>query len=146
MFMMSHIFSLMKHMLKQLLMVSVKILPWSWKNSTSLNTKWGWKLYKISILLQNCYLFGYFPKCWKQDNRIYIKKLDKANYHLPNYYRPILLSNFLDKVYEKIIQQEATNKLTENNFFEGKNVFVFEGSIASTRRANVRCNIIRKIW
>ena len=78
------------------------------------------KLYKISILLQNCYLFGYFPKCWKQDNRIYIKKPDKANYHLPNYYRPILLSNFLDKVYEKIIQQEATNKLTENNFFEGK--------------------------
>ena len=47
-----------------------------------------------TILLQNCYILGYFPKRWKQDNRIYIKKPDKANYHLLNSYRPILLSIF----------------------------------------------------
>ena len=78
----------------------------------------GRKLTKsLTILLRNSYLLGYFPKCWKQDNRIYIKKPDKANYHLPNSYRSISISNFLGKIYEKIIQQEAMNVLTGNNFF-----------------------------
>ena len=79
----------------------------------------------MTILLRNSYLLGYFPKCWKQDNRIYIKNPDKANYHLPNSYRSISFSNFLGKVYEKIIEQEAINVLTENNFFDGKNIFAY---------------------
>ena len=37
-----------------------------------------------------------------------------------------MLSFFLGKVYEKIIQQEPINVLTENNFFEGKNVFAYQ--------------------
>ena len=74
----------------------------------------------LTILLRNSYLLGYFPKCWKQDNRICIKKSDKANYHLPNLYRSISISNFLGKIYEKIIQQEAINVLTENYFLMEK--------------------------
>ena len=80
----------------------------------------------LTVLLRNCFLLGYFSKCWKQDNRIYIKKPDKANCHLPNSYRSISLSNFLGKVYEKIIQQEAINVLTENNVFEGINIFAYQ--------------------
>ena len=57
---------------------------------------------------------------------MYIKKLDKENYHLPNSYRSISLSNLLGKVHEKIIQQEAINVLTKNSFFEGKNVFAYQ--------------------
>ena len=93
------------------------------------------------------------PNCWKQDNRIYIKKPDKANYHLRNYYRPTLLSNFLDKVYEKIIQQEATNNLTEKNFFEEKNVFAYQKNKNSSQvllplieQMSDAIYIIRKIW
>ena len=33
------------------------------------------------MLLQDCYLLGYFPKCRKQDSRIYMKTTDKDNYH-----------------------------------------------------------------
>ena len=43
----------------------------------------------ITIVLQACYILGYFPKFWKQDKRIYIKKPTKTNYHIPNSYRPI---------------------------------------------------------
>ena len=57
---------------------------------------------------------------------MYIEKLDKENYHLPNSYRSISLSNLLGKVHEKIIQQEAINVLTKNSFFEGKNVFAYQ--------------------
>ena len=35
------------------------------------------------------------PKCYKQDNRIYTKKPDEANYHLPNLYKFISISNFI---------------------------------------------------
>ena len=80
----------------------------------------------MTILLRNSYLLGYFPKCWKQDNRIYIKNPDKANYHLPNSYISISISDFLGNVYEKIIEQEAINVLTENNFFDGKNIFAYQ--------------------
>ena len=52
--------------------------------------------------------------------------LGKSNYHLPN---SDTLSNFLGKVYEKMIQQEAINVLTENNFYMclplWKNVFAY---------------------
>ena len=59
-------------------------------------------------------------------NKIIEYTLKKANYHLPNSYRSISISNFLVKIYEKIIQQEAINVLTENNFFDGKNVFAYQ--------------------
>ena len=37
-----------------------------------------------------------------------------------------MLSDFIGKVDEKIIQQEAINFLTKNNSFEGKNVFAYQ--------------------
>ena len=36
------------------------------------------------------------------------------------------ISYFLCKAYKKIIQQEAINVLTENNFLQGKNVFAYQ--------------------
>ena len=76
----------------------------------------------LTILLRNSYLLGYFPKCWKQDNRIYIKKTWQNKLRLTQ----LIQIYFLGKIYEKIIQQEAINVLTENNFFDGKNVFAYQ--------------------
>ena len=50
-------------------------------------------------------------------NKITGHKPDKENQLLPNSHRSISLSNFVGKVYEKIIQQEAINFLTENIIF-----------------------------
>ena len=80
----------------------------------------------ITSLLQDCYLLGYFPKCWKQDNKIYIKKPDKDSYNIPNSYRPVSLSNILGKIYEKIILQKTVNLLTQEKFFDGKNVYAYQ--------------------
>ena len=55
-----------------------------------------------------------------------MKKSDKDNYHIPNSYRPISLSNVMGKIYEKIILQEVVNILTESKFFNGKNVYVYQ--------------------
>ena len=84
----------------------------------------GEKLFTcITTLLQYCYFLGYFPNCWKQDKRIIILH---DNYHNPYFYRPILLSNIMGKIYEKIILQEAVKLLTENKFFDGKNVYPYQ--------------------
>ena len=80
----------------------------------------------ITIVLQACYVLRFFPRCWKQDNKIYIKKPGKNNYHTPASYRPISLSNILGKIYEKIILQQTVNTLTDSNFFEGKNVYAYQ--------------------
>ena len=55
-----------------------------------------------------------------------MKKSDKDNYHIPNSYRPISLSNVMGKIYEKIILQEVVNILTKSKFFNGKNVYVYQ--------------------
>ena len=72
------------------------------------------------------YFLGYFPKPWKQENRIYLKKPEKESYHLENSYRSISLSNILGKIYEGIILQQAINILEENNFFKGKNLYAYQ--------------------
>lgn len=48
------------------------------------------------------------------------KKTDKDNYHIPNTYKPILLSNIMGKTFEETILQEAVNLLTESNFLMEK--------------------------
>ena len=74
----------------------------------------------IAILLQDCYLLGYFPKCWKQDNRIYIKKkTDKDNYHIPNYTGSSHFSILWLKSMEKCLL-EAVNFFTESKFLMEK--------------------------
>ena len=72
--------------------------------------------------MQVSYCLGYFPRPWKKENRIYLKKPDKESYHLENTYRSLFLSNILDKIYERVILQQATNILEEKNFFNGKNL------------------------
>ena len=55
----------------------------------------------IAILLQGCHLLEYFPKCWNQSNRIYMKNPVKDNYHIHNFSKPIFRSNIMGKIYEK---------------------------------------------
>ena len=74
----------------------------------------------LTLLLEACYLIGYFPKLWKMENRIYFKKMDKATHHIKNSYRFISLTNLFGKIYERILLQQATNILEENKFFEVK--------------------------
>ena len=76
--------------------------------------------------MQASYFLGYFPKPWKKENWIYLKKTDKESYHLENSYHSISLSNKVGKIYEKIILQQATTILEENNFFKGKNLYVYK--------------------
>ena len=56
------------------------------------------------------------------------KKTDKDNYHIPNLYRPISLSNIMGNIYEKIILQEAVSLFTESKFFDRKNVYAYQKS------------------
>ena len=80
----------------------------------------------LTLLLQACYLIGYFPKLWKIENRTYFKNMDKATYHIENSYRSISLTNLFTKIYERILLQQATNILEENKFFEGKNLYAYQ--------------------
>ena len=52
--------------------------------------------------------------------------MDKATYHIENPYRSISLTNLFGKIYERILLQQATNILEENNFFEGKNLYAYQ--------------------
>ena len=79
----------------------------------------------LTHLMQACYFVGYFPRPWKMENRIYLKKPDKEHYHQENCYCPISLSNTLGKIFERIILQETINILEEKNFFKGKNVYAY---------------------
>ena len=56
----------------------------------------------------------------RQQNIHEKKKTDKDNYHIPNSYKPILLSNIMGKIFEEIVLQEAVNLLTESNFLMEK--------------------------
>ena len=80
----------------------------------------------LTLLLQACYLIGYFPKLRGMENRIYFKKMDKATYHIKKSYRSISLTSLFGKTYERILLQQATNILEENKFFEGKNLYTYQ--------------------
>ena len=67
-----------------------------------------------------------YAKPWKKENRIYLKKQDKESCCLENSYCSMSLSNILSKIYERIILQQATNTLEENNFFKGKNLYAYK--------------------
>ena len=70
----------------------------------------------------------YFPKPWKEENRIYLKKPDKSSCLIPRCSDRFMFQLFIQinftfgKVFERVILQEAVSALTENNLFEGKNV------------------------
>ena len=76
--------------------------------------------------MQCSHQIGYYPALWKRDNRIYLKKPGKDNYHVEKSYRSISISNILGKVFERIILKEATNILTENGFLENKNLYAYQ--------------------
>ena len=80
----------------------------------------------LTHFMQASYFLGYFPKPWKKENQIYLKKPDKESYHLENSYCSISLSNILGKIYERIILQQATNIAEENTFFKGENLYAYQ--------------------
>ena len=80
----------------------------------------------LTHLMQASYSLGYFPKPWKKENRIYLKNPDKESYHLESSYHSTSLFNILSKIYERIILQQVTNILEENNFFKGKNLYAYQ--------------------
>ena len=65
----------------------------------------------------------YFPRPWKMENRVYLKKTDKEYYHQENSYHPISLSNTLGKIFERIILQETNFR--RKKIFKGKNVYAY---------------------
>ena len=79
--------------------------------------------HSLAHLMQANYFLGYFPKSWKKENQIYLKKTDKESCYLENSYPSISLSDTFGKIYERIILQQATNILEENKFFKRKNLY-----------------------
>ncbi len=53
-------------------------------------------------LFQSCWSQGHVPVCWKRDNRIYIPKPGKEDYHNEKAYRPLSLNSVVGKLYERI--------------------------------------------
>jgi len=47
--------------------------------------------------------FGYMPTIWRESKAIFIPKSGKSDMQDPKSYRPICLSNFLFKTFEKIL-------------------------------------------
>ena len=55
--------------------------------------------YFTALPISCSYFLGYFPKSWKKENRINLKKPDKQYYHLGSSYHSISLPNILVKIY-----------------------------------------------
>ena len=79
----------------------------------------------IRNILNQTYHLGYYPKDWKQENKIYLKKPRKDSYHDHKSYRPINLTNILGKILERIIFNKILHHLESTNFFEGKKLFAY---------------------
>ena len=76
--------------------------------------------------MQISYSIGYLPEEWKRENKIYIKKTDKINYHQENSYRPLSLLSELCKIYERIILQETVNFREQLQFFQNKSLYAYQ--------------------
>ena len=68
----------------------------------------------------------FFPQNGKKGNRFYIKKTDKENYHQKKSYHSLSLFSIIEKLYERIILQEATNVLEPISFLKNKNMYVYQ--------------------
>ena len=80
----------------------------------------------MTLLMQASYCIGYLAEEWKRENKIYIKKPDKINYHQENSNRPLCLLSTLGKIYETIILQETVNLLEQSQFFQNKSLYAYQ--------------------
>ncbi len=60
-------------------------------------------LAKITNFFKRSMMSSFIPKRWRQMRVVFIPKLGKDDYSVPKDYRPITLSNFLLKVFERVI-------------------------------------------
>ena len=79
----------------------------------------------IRNILNQTYNLEYYPKDWKKENKIYLKKPRKYSYHDLKSYRPISLTNILGKILERIIFNKILHHLESTNFFEGKSLYAY---------------------
>ena len=85
----------------------------------------------INVLQQLTSIFdaslklGYYPKPWKLDNSIYVKKPGKDSYHTEKAYRRLSLTNTMGKLYERILMNRITRKLEETDFFKNKGLYAY---------------------
>ena len=69
-------------------------------------------------LYQSCWSQNCFPKPWKRDNRIYLGKPKKDDYHIEKAYRSVSLNAAPGKCYERIIARRLVGELREIGFFD----------------------------
>uniref|UniRef100_A0A834VF46 Reverse transcriptase domain-containing protein n=1 Tax=Sarcoptes scabiei TaxID=52283 RepID=A0A834VF46_SARSC len=69
----------------------------------------------LSKLFYKCLQLGHFPDQWKEGILTIFPKPNKEDLYNPKNYRPISLLPSAGKLFEKIIQREIQNFLTENN-------------------------------
>ena len=76
------------------------------------------KLFKISMELQHV------PSCWRDSQAVFIPKPGKDSYDIPKAFRPISLTTFIWKAFERIILNEIeTTYLTKNPLSSKQHAF-----------------------
>ncbi len=87
----------------------------------------------LNYLYNMCFDVGKIPTIWKQDNRIYLPKSGRSDYHVEKAYRPLSLNSVTGKIYEHTMARRFTHYLytqfciDEYNFAYKKNSSTLHG-------------------
>ena len=65
----------------------------------------------LKHLYNKCFRSGQIPQLWKRDNRVYLPKPAKSDYHVEKAYRPLSLNSVNGKCYEFIMCTRFVNHL-----------------------------------
>ena len=81
----------------------------------------------LQHLFQNCWQGGIVPSNWKKDNRIYIQKPGKPNYHTEKAYRSLSLNSTVGKIYERCVTRRLIAYLHARGLFEEEQFAYLKG-------------------
>ncbi len=86
-----------------------KVLPVRLKNTGSVIIRSLTELFNLSWNNRSV------RRCWKQENKIYIKKLGKPDYHIEKAYSGLSLTSVTGKLMERVVKKRFYVWLEENN-------------------------------
>ena len=88
--------------------------PDGWKPIVLQNLDEG-SLTRLTFIFQACYCLGYVPRLWRASKAIFIPKSGKKDYSEARSFRPISLSNFTQKVMERVVCWELEDGPLKDN-------------------------------
>lgn len=102
----------------------------------------------IGILMmeiyQACLDLQYFPTAWKETKVVFIPKAGKIQHFSPKDYRPISLSSFFLKTFERIIDDYIKSKFRSFDFSHNQHAYL-KGKSVETALSDVVCNIEKSL-